>query len=91
MAATESNQVNLDGLRQRNKPQQAASAEQAKDAVQGLNAEELLAKDENKEQRTFGRTPDGIGESTRCVFHAARSTPSIEKLAFAVAFWDIFR
>jgi hypothetical protein len=54
--------VDLDGLRQRNTPQQAASGVEAKHAVQGLNAEEMAGKKDGEEQRTFGRTPGGISE-----------------------------
>ena len=63
MATSSSSAVNLDGLRQRNTPQQAPSAEDAKEAVQGLNAEEMVDKASDKAgevPRTFGRTPGGI-------------------------------
>ena len=63
MVTTSANpQVDLDGLRQRNTPQQAPSAVEAKEAVQGLNAEELVMKKDGEEQRAFGRTPGGISK-----------------------------
>lgn len=56
-------EIDLDGLRQRNTPQQAQSSEEAKDAVLELNAEEMVQNQKGKEPRTFGRTPGGISQS----------------------------
>lgn len=57
--------VDASGLRERlpqqpDAPQKASSVETAQDAVRQLNQQEA-GKDE-KEQRTYGRTPDGTGE-----------------------------
>ena len=57
--------MDASGLRERlpqqpDAPQKASSVETAQDAVKQLNAQEQ-DKDE-KEQRTYGRTPDGTGE-----------------------------
>ncbi|MCJ1314156.1 phosphatidylethanolamine N-methyltransferase [Agyrium rufum] len=47
------------GLRERNTPQKAPTAELAKETVQELNAEEGNSQKKEKDKRTFGRTPDG--------------------------------
>jgi hypothetical protein len=54
--------VGLDSLRQRNVSQHARSDLQAKEAVHGLNAEQMFSDKNMSDQKTFGRTPDGIGE-----------------------------
>jgi hypothetical protein len=55
--------VNGAGLRERNtSTTRHASAEEAKQAVQKLNAQEFNSKKDMKDKRTFGRTPDGIGK-----------------------------
>ena len=57
------NGVDVNILRQRNAPQSANSPEQAKETVQELNAEEEeVDQGDEKEKKTFGRTPDGVGE-----------------------------
>ena len=53
------------GLRERNTPQHASTAEEAKQVVQDLNAEEYHSDKDMKDKRTFGRTPDGIGRCLR--------------------------
>jgi hypothetical protein len=52
-----------EGLRQRNAPLQAKSTDEARQTVLELNAleDEKNVKDE-KEKKTFGRTPDGTGK-----------------------------
>ena len=54
---------NLDaiGLRERNVKQQASSAGEAKETVQGLNIDEQHSAQSEKDKKTFGRTPDGTG------------------------------
>ena len=52
--------MDLDGLRERNVPQRASCEEDAKKAVQDLNRQ---SEDSFKEKKTYGRTPDGIGQS----------------------------
>lgn len=57
--------IDAGGLRERlpqqpDAPQKATSVETAQDAVRQLNSQEE-GKDE-KDKRTYGRTPDGTGE-----------------------------
>lgn len=47
-------------LRQRNVPQQAASAENAGSTVRSLNTQESQSDKPESDKKTFGRTPDGI-------------------------------
>lgn len=49
------------GLRERNVKQQASSAGEAKETVQGMNTGEQHAAKPEKDKKTFGRTPDGTG------------------------------
>ena len=61
------------GLRERNTPQCAPTAEMAKQAVQELNAEEYHSQKDMKDKRTFGRTSGGIGRcltATVCCPHS---------------------
>lgn len=55
-------QVNAEGLRQRNVPVQANSAEEARKAVLQLNALEDDTDKMDGDKKTFGRTPDGTGK-----------------------------
>ncbi|MCJ1472267.1 phosphatidylethanolamine N-methyltransferase [Lambiella insularis] len=48
------------GLRERSIPQHVSSAEEAKQVVLELNAEEYHSEKEKKDKRTFGRTPGGV-------------------------------
>ena len=61
----EVDRVGVDGaeLRARNVPQYEPSAEQAKEAVQELNAEEYYSEKASKDKKTFGRTPNGTSRS----------------------------
>ena len=52
--------VNSEGLRERNKPVQAKSQDEARKAVLGLNALEEAADKKETDRKTYGRTPDGI-------------------------------
>ena len=51
-----------DGLRERNKPVRAGSVDEARRVVIELNAVEDRKDDNDKHKRTFGRTPDGVGQ-----------------------------
>lgn len=66
MAAVGDNQVPLEdsGLRERAsaKPQHIDNAEDARQRVLQLNEEEESKQE--KDKRTYGRTPDGTGKST---------------------------
>jgi hypothetical protein len=53
-----------EGLRKRNAPLQANSPEEARQTVLELNAlEEKKDTKSEKDKKTFGRTPDGTGNS----------------------------
>lgn len=49
-------------LRERNVPQQAKNDQEARQAVLQLNAEEEKGEKIERDKKTYGRTPDGIGE-----------------------------
>lgn len=58
--------VNMDGLRERlpsqpEAPIKAANADSAQDAVKILNEQEASEEKDEKDKKTFGRTPDGTG------------------------------
>ncbi len=57
-AQSQQNTSNGEGVRER-LPHQASSVGDAKSTVQGLNAAEEIANKDEKEKKTFGRTPDG--------------------------------
>ena len=64
-------------LRERNVPQQARNDEEARAAVLELNAKEEEEQKCEKDKKTFGRTPDGIGnDHTQIQFSANRSIES---------------
>jgi hypothetical protein len=53
-----------EGLRQRNAPLQAKSTDEARQTVLELNAlEDQKDVVDEKDKKTFGRTPDGTGTS----------------------------
>lgn len=61
--------VDASGLRERlpQKPEapiKASSPETAQDAVRKLNDDEQKENKEEKDRKTYGRTPDGTGEDT---------------------------
>ena len=60
------NGVDGPGLRERNTPQRASTAEIAKETVLDLNAEEYHSDKNARDRKTFGRTPDGVGELPTC-------------------------
>lgn len=58
--------VNVDGLRERlphqpEAPVKAANVNAAQDAVKVLNDEQAKEEKDEKDKKTFGRTPDGTG------------------------------
>ena len=58
--------VNVDGLRERlphhpEAPVKAANVNAAQDAVKVLNEEQASEEKDDKDKKTFGRTPDGTG------------------------------
>ena len=67
------------GLRERNTPQRMPTSQIAKETAQELNAEEFLSNKTSQEKRTFGRTPDGVGE-----FQQLSDTPNLVN-------WNLFR
>lgn len=50
-------------------PQKAESVETAQDAVRQLNAEESKKSVNEKDRKTFGRTPDGTGKTSGVPVH----------------------
>jgi hypothetical protein len=54
--------LETEGLRDRNGSIQANGVTEARKAVLHLNALEEKAEKEDKDKKTFGRTPDGIGK-----------------------------
>ena len=54
--------IHAEGLRERNIPQHAHSSESAQTMVLDLNSEEAQAERDEKDKKTFGRTPNGTGE-----------------------------
>lgn len=56
-------QVDPEGLRQRNVPVQANSSNEARKAVLQLNALENETNKMDSDKKTFGRTPDGTGKN----------------------------
>lgn len=55
--------VEADQLRECNIPIQANNGEEARRAVLHLNALEENAEKTEKDKKTFGRTPEGIGKT----------------------------
>lgn len=60
-----SEELDAQGLRQRNVPIRAGSVEDARKAVLQLNALEDKTDKVDSEKKTFGRTPDGTGKHYR--------------------------
>lgn len=54
--------LDTQGLRERNVSIQTNGDEEARKAVLHLNALEEKAEKQDKDKKTFGRTPDGIGK-----------------------------
>jgi hypothetical protein len=54
--------LDVEGLRERNVSLQANDDVAARKAVLHLNALEEKAEKKDKDRKTFGRTPDGIGK-----------------------------
>lgn len=65
-----------EGLRERSVPQRTKTADEARKAVIELNDVEEKSNKDEKDKKTFGRTPDGTGE---CYTHGV--------LAFTTLFW----
>ena len=61
--------VNMEGLRERRPhqpeaPVKAENVDVAQDAVKVLNEQQASEKKDEKDKKTFGRTPDGTGAYT---------------------------
>jgi hypothetical protein len=54
--------LNTEGLRERNVPVRVQTEDDARRAVLELNALEELTKKDEHGRKTYGRTPDGIGQ-----------------------------
>lgn len=55
-------EMDAEGLRQRNVPIQATSSDEARKTVLQLNALEDETSKTDSDKKTFGRTPDGTGK-----------------------------
>jgi phosphatidylethanolamine N-methyltransferase len=69
--AAQSLGVDASGLRERltqqsDAPQKASSSETAHETVRALNEQEAKGDKDEKDRKTFGRTPDGTGEYFQC-------------------------
>ena len=53
-----------ENLRKRNVPIQAKSENEARNAVLELNAQEEKTTKDERDRKTFGRTPDGTGRNS---------------------------
>lgn len=53
--------LDAENLRKRNVPIRARSEDEARNAVLELNAQEERTTKDEKDRKTFGRTPDGTG------------------------------
>jgi hypothetical protein len=56
--------LDAENLRKRNVPIQARSEDEARNAVLQLNAHEERTSKDEKDRKTFGRTPDGTGRTS---------------------------
>lgn len=56
--------LDAENLRKRNVPIQARSEAEARNTVLELNAHEERTTKEEKDRKTFGRTPDGTGRTS---------------------------
>ena len=54
--------LNAEGLRERNTPLRATIHESARKVVLELNAQEDRTQKDEQRRKTYGRTPDGIGQ-----------------------------
>jgi hypothetical protein len=59
--------LSAENLRKRIVPIQARSEVEARNAVLELNAREERTTKEEKDRKTFGRTPDGTGRTSRTI------------------------
>lgn len=56
--------LKAEDLRKRNVPTQVRSEDEARNAVLELNAQEERTTKDEKDRKTFGRTPDGTGRTS---------------------------
>lgn len=54
--------IDAEGLRERKIPQHTSASESVEAGVWNLNSKEEHAEKDDKEKKTFGRTPNGTGE-----------------------------
>lgn len=71
--------LNVEGLRERlphqpEAPVKAENVEVAQDAVKELNEQQASEEKDEKDKKTFGRTPDGTGAYTRPRFNGSRAS-----------------
>jgi len=70
--------VNAEGLRERlphqpEAPVKAENVNAAQDAVKVLNEQQASEEKDEKDKKTFGRTPDGTGAYNRSSFNGCRA------------------
>jgi hypothetical protein len=71
--------LNVEGLRERlpqqpEAPVKAENVDVAQDAVKELNEQQASEQKDEKDKKTFGRTPDGTGAYTRPSFNGHRAS-----------------
>jgi hypothetical protein len=54
--------LNADGLRERNVPARACTEDDVRKVVLELNAHEERTQNDEQKRKTYGRTPEGIGQ-----------------------------
>ena len=88
--------LDAENLRKRNVPIQARSEAEARNTVLELNAHEERTTKEEKDRKTFGRTPDGTGRTSIVIMvyiirpQASKTIPNIAKRFFCeLCFEDV--
>ena len=79
--------LDTQGLRERNISLQTNGDDEARKAVLHLNALEENGEKQDKDKKTFGRTPDGIGKGSR--FAQKRGRRSLaNRHAYMAFIWE---
>lgn len=69
--------LDTSGLRERNVPIHTGTEDAARAAVIGLNAEEENGGKDEKDRKTFGRTPDGTGTLNNSMLVSTQTAPNV--------------
>lgn len=83
--------IDPEGLRERNAPLHTDSAENAKATVLDLNAKEEHADKDEKDKKTFGRTPNGTGQYFHTASPFAHQSRCPKAAVYASGALDTFR